>query len=121
MFIIRSGVFETNSSSTHSLVVCTAEQYDKLESDTYDYLIDDGDEVVSFEEAVRQYNENPYITEKWDLMKADRAAAVAELEDREVAFSLNSWLRDWYEDYAYHFTTPSGDKMVAFGYYGFDG
>lgn len=30
MLQIRNGVFETNSSSTHALILCTQEEYDKL-------------------------------------------------------------------------------------------
>lgn len=32
MFKIRKGLFETNSSSTHSLTMCSEEDYDKWEN-----------------------------------------------------------------------------------------
>ena len=30
------------------------------------------------------------------------------------------YLEQWEDDFVKQFTTPSGDKMVAFGYYGHD-
>ena len=35
MIQIRQGVFETNSSSTHALAICTQEEWDKLKSGEY--------------------------------------------------------------------------------------
>jgi hypothetical protein len=32
MRVIRRGVFETNSSSTHSITMCSIEEYEKWES-----------------------------------------------------------------------------------------
>ena len=90
---IRFNVFETNSSSVHSLCICTEEEFDAWKKGElyYDY---------------------------WD--------------DKFTKNSVNEWHEDnqtyegffeesWLETYEEHFTTPSGDKMVAFGRYGRDG
>ena len=50
MLQIRKGVFETNSSSTHALILCTQEEYDKLV--THELFWDvEGDRLVDFAEA----------------------------------------------------------------------
>ena len=48
MKTIRANIFETNSSSTHSMIILTEEEYNKLESGEL-YLNDD--EVITKEEA----------------------------------------------------------------------
>ena len=48
MKTIRANTFETNSSSTHSMIILTEEEYDKLESGEL-YLNED--EVITKEEA----------------------------------------------------------------------
>lgn len=52
---IRVGVFETNSSSTHSITVCTKEEYEKLESGNYEGLSD------NMVESYTEYVENDYL------------------------------------------------------------
>ena len=94
MISIRRNVFETNSSSTHSICICTEEDYKKWE---------DGEKM-------------------WDtwsntLVDVDKIPE----EDREEGYRFMNDGDNYLEWYAKHFTTPSGDKMVAFGYYGFDG
>ena len=62
MKTIRANTFETNSSSTHSMIILTEEEYDKLESGEL-YLNDD--EVITKEEAknifLKHMNEDKYI------------------------------------------------------------
>lgn len=91
---IRYGVFETNSSSTHSICICTQEEYNKWQIGEmiYDY-----------------YNEKIVPTpvdgtDKWRYRTYSQYSHNYDLEG--------------YEEF---FTTPSGDKMVAFGEYGYDG
>ena len=50
--VIRRGVFETNSSSTHSLTLCKQEEYDKWESGELLLCINTG-ALVTKEEALR--------------------------------------------------------------------
>ena len=62
MKTIRANTFETNSSSTHSMIILTEEEYDKLESGEL-YLNDD--EVITKEEAknifLKHMNEDKYM------------------------------------------------------------
>ena len=97
MISIRKNVFETNSSSTHSICICTEEDYNKWENgeklwDYYSDTLVDINEVPEEERNTYDYRSYEYENEDGYL--------------------------EWYEE---HFTTPSGDKMVVFGNYGRDG
>lgn len=89
---IRKNVFETNSSSVHSLCICTEEEFD------------------AWKKGELYYN---YYSDEFTKNSVDRWN-----EDNQTynGFFEESWL----ETYEEHFTTPSGDKMVAFGRYGRD-
>lgn len=82
MINIRANTFETNSSSTHSITICTEEEYNKFVNG--ELGIDWDDRLVPKEEA-------------------------------EYDFDTYGEGYEWYEE---HYTSPSGDKIVAFGYYG---
>lgn len=89
---IRQGVFETNSSSVHSLTMCSKEEYERWENgellfDRWGHKFID---VNSHEVDEDCYTEKRY----WD----------------------NTDYETFYEEY----TTPSGETVVAFGYYGAD-
>lgn len=94
MISIRKNVFETNSSSTHSLCICTENEYDKFKNG--DMMYDDYNEELQF------------VSDK-------------ELEEDKYRYKSYENMGKWLEFYEKHFTTPSGDKMVAFGEYGYDG
>ena len=91
---IRSNVFETNSSMTHSLTICTEEEYNKWENG--ELLFDDW--------------HGKFVNSEDNL-------------DKDDYYSYRRWEDErceYYYDYAEKFITPSGDKMVAFGCYGHD-
>lgn len=91
---IRCGVFETNSSSTHSICICTKEDYDKWKN-----------------------GEMLYDCYAEELVSLDDAAAI----DPHDLQTYKDYCDDYdNEHYCTTFTTPSGDKMVAFGIYGYD-
>ena len=93
---IRKGVFETNSSMTHALTICTEEEYDKWKNG--ELLMDNWDEkLVPADEVPDDADEYDYMTYDGYL-------------------DYNCGL----EHYSKSFTTPNGDRMVAFGYYGHD-
>ena len=117
MKTIRMGTFETNSSSTHSIAICTKEQYEKWTNgelylnESYDKdNILEGKEFITKDEAINFLKHYDYINE----------------EDEDLDYSLreydihsyNSWGED-YEHDSHSFTTPSGDEMVAECYYGY--
>lgn len=92
---VRKCVFETNSSSTHSLSICTKEEYDKWKSG--DLIYDNWSEKLISVALMDNSRPRRYKTYR--------------------QFDNNEYL----ETYETEFTTPSGDKMVAFGEYGYDG
>lgn len=118
---IRMGVFETNSSMTHALTICTKEEYDKWKN---------GETLLD-----RFYNYNKkdkqFITmdaEKIQKLKADYDEKSKKWYDTFEEFlssegidTYNEYDNDYcFEHFEETFTTPSGDEMVAFGYYGHD-
>ena len=117
---IRRGVFETNSSSTHSLTMMMKSDYE------------------------RWHNEKLYLYDgsgfRWDLNKPvcktlytrDEAVEFAkyyradyEIDDeylRDIDFiSWDDEGSEYLEGFYEEFTTPSGETIVAFGEYGYDG
>jgi len=98
---IRVGVFETNSSSTHSLTIVTLEDYKKFVAGQLWFNRMD-DKLVPPPENETNGDENE--DECWD--------------DDVISYEAYEELE--YEGFEQQFTTPSGDKMVAFGYYGRD-
>lgn len=93
---IRKNVFETNSSSTHSITICTNEEFCMFESgemlfDTY------SEELVMKSDVEKTNDEYRYQT------------YYQYIDDSHL------------EMYDEHYTSPSGDRIVAFGKYGYDG
>lgn len=94
---IRRGVFETNSSSCHSLTMCTQSDYDRWKNGELIYDYWDG-KLIPIDELDDDYDEGRYYT-------YDR------FNDYEC-FDFETYERD--------FTTDSGETVVGFGYYGHD-
>jgi hypothetical protein len=144
MIQIRSGVFETNSSSTHSLTMCTQEEFDKWKRgeiwfDTdYERLVDK-EIVIEFDEEESKEN---YISthpnhlfyktweelseeeiKKWHSSYFDKKKAESDEYYRYKTYQqyFHSYGYDGLERFEQHYTSPSGDKIVAFGKYGYDG
>lgn len=97
MKTIRYGTFETNSSSTHSLIICTDEEYQKW---------------VNGEMVLDRY------ADAIVPMPSDQ-----ELEEDDWEYVKYS---DYYdkidmETYEKEYTTKHGDKIHVFGWYGYDG
>lgn len=113
---IRRGVFETNSSSTHSLVITTQDDFTKwkngevyLDKDTGDFV--DEDYIVSYAKDSRWIDTDGKTNEE----------ILEEVLCDEYRFCTYSNYGDGYEYFDESFTSPSGDDMIAFGYFGYDG
>lgn len=114
MFKIRRNVFETNSSSTHTITICSEEDYKGWEEGKYYW---DCRKLVPVEEVKERY------------MKSTGRILDDSDESNE---DFNEWLRDYgyyswegvddieLEFYEKRFTTEHGDNVVAFGNYGWD-
>lgn len=126
---IRKGVFETNSSSTHSLTMCLKSDYDKWTNGEvllyagwgYGYPKDHRPEenhfytkeqVIEFEK-ISKYP--PSDDMDWD---SDEAEEYLRENEWYTYDNYNNEYLEWFDD---TFTTPSGEEVVAFGLYGYDG
>ena len=98
---IRRNVFETNSSSTHSITMCMKSDYDKwiageLVYNTY------RDELVEITPSIRESIEKGctnYLTYE----------------------QFNDWDYLEFDVFEESYTTPNGEQVITFGYYGYDG
>jgi|GEM_PF-5700764 hypothetical protein len=95
---VRRSVFETNSSSTHSITICTEDEYEK-------------------------FKRGELMYDSWGEKLVPKSSILTEGEDGQYCTYENLGDNRWYslDVYSHRFTTPSGDKMVAFGTYGRDG
>lgn len=127
---VRSDTFETNSSSTHSLCMCTKDQYDSWASD-WDNLKADSilyqnykEKFVTVEEAVKYVNRYHDYVNLSDVLDAHSLK-----HDDAVDYMYEDGFMtcDDYDDetdnetYYDEFVTPGGETVVAFGCYGWDG
>lgn len=108
MIQVRRNVFETNSSSTHSITICTEDVYEMWKRGEV-YWSRWSEEFVSKEEAEKGFKKSRHD----------------DFNDYLYYESLYTYDR-YYDDiemetYEKHHQTKSGDKIVAFGYYGYDG
>ncbi len=111
---IRVGVFETNSSSTHSLTIVSKEEYEKFKEGEYVWNSNDG-KLQSVEDA-----KNSLIADRkrWDKeFEATKEEVEEMLEEDTKSFDE---FGSNYETFETEYETKSGDKVVAFGYYGYD-
>ena len=142
MINIRYGMFETNSSSTHSLIIASEKEYEKLERNelfidrysekfiTKDKVIDQlveaaEDEKTAYQMASFFVNElemiPPQFTkEGFDTLSSDELNRL--LQELELnIYSLENYMNDDYlESFEERYVTEHGDKLVIFGKYGND-
>lgn len=116
MINIRKGVFETNSSSTHSLTICSAEEYDKFIKGEY-YYDEFNDVFLTKEEVNRKFNE--YLNDYEDEIGTDKAELFKDFLQYKYIYKYESF-GEGYEDLYTSYTTKNGDRVVAFGYFGYD-
>ena len=124
MINVRGNTFETNSSSTHAIIMCTDEDYKKLLNGYY--LIRDR-ELITHEEAfavIFKNSENYYSKE--ELEKIEQALNDNDYDDFVTKVLADCDIKtfdDWGCDYeGFHDTLKLSDGQVvhAFGYYGYD-
>ena len=137
MYQIRQGVFETNSSSTHSMCICTEEEFENFKGnkavwDTDNNKITPIDKIApAYAKRAKDFYQKTrsLFMKDWDdLSEEAQFKFIVSQFDQDYAgdwlFENKTFYEDWGTDlnrFEKHFTTPSGDKMVAFGEYGYDG
>ncbi len=126
MLNIRTNTFETNSSSVHTLVMCSRDQYYKwihgeLYLDIDEYADDHDKDFVTFDEAKKMDENFPYpkfSREGWDWRYYSKE------KDRYISkrfLTYEEFFEDTYYD-TYHgtYTTDNKEAVEAFGYFGHD-
>ena len=137
---IRQGVFETNSSSTHSITMCDASLYKKwMAGELYIHMNKTGNEQFLPTELAKKWNKehilnNPEVSQYFDKVnredddydgdyEIDELGYVVDCEYADRCYiSFGQWhnMYSYFETYAKDYETISGDKITAFGYYGRD-
>jgi len=115
---IRRGVFETNSSSTHSLTMCPKRDFDSWAAGNLYF---------------NQYSETKFVTKEQAIEIALRYSTkdIKTINDEELLdlfkdvdiYTYDSYMKDYDSDletFTYVYKTESGDEVVAFGKYGTD-
>lgn len=132
MINIRTGVWETNSSSVHSLIMTDEDTYKKLERGDLligGYNTDFEDEFITYEQAYQTLKElfekYPDFYAEYGVTDLDECTRdyIEEIMGREdIAYTLDTYggSGNYYEKFEDFYTTPKGEKVVAFGYYGHD-
>jgi len=121
---VRRGVFETNSSSVHSLTMCSNNVYKEWENGKVLYWEDKEkfatrEQIINKMKTMRRYDDSlrfKYTEEEWnnpdvvdDIFSDERIRTCEEFFDNYD-----------YETFEDKYTTPNGEVVVAFGYYGHD-
>ena len=100
---IRHSVFETNSSSTHSLSIFTPEEWSSFESDP-DLLLDRYGNFITLPEAAKQYRRT-FCLEDYEEVTLD------ELQYPGGYFTYSYVNRGWGD--AKMLKTPEGHTVVS--------
>ena len=114
--IVRKNVFETNSSSTHSLIFCSEDEYKKIKSGRL---------------YIDLYDDKLYTEEEFDKIIKETAeeygVSVEDVTDDPYAYEIPVTFDEWIDlgynlEYAeYTYTTKSGEEVHALCKYGYDG
>lgn len=127
MLQVRQGVFETNSSSTHSITIVPQSEFNEWKNgDTYfndgwwynsTNLIKDNT-FITKDEAISLVMTSDYLPESnpYEMSKEELDELFA---DEYSIYSYEKFLYDSYlESYVKCYTSEHGDNIVAFGQYG---
>ena len=91
----RFGVFETNSSSTHSITIVSKNEFNKWEN-------------------------GKLLFDKYEEKLVPIPEDYKDEDEGEELQTYRQWKEDVLENFIEEYTTTSGDRIVAFGQYGFD-
>ena len=127
MFKIRYGVFETNSSSTHSLCVAQNDEIDKLQRDELlvnlsyyknSYLISYDEALSTLKDDIDNYG---HEDDKAIIASGDKEEIYRLMYEYDIAEPFDRYLEaEYLEPYEEEFTTKNGDRVLVFGRYGHD-
>ena len=108
---VRFSVFETNSSSTHSLTVVPLRLFEKWQKGKMIFCTD-SDELIPIEEAIEHFNNE---------FKKDYECFEEFCVEEGLYEDYDTWrTNECLETFLYDYVSESGDKIVVFGRYGND-
>lgn len=134
---IRRGVFETNSSSTHSLTMCGEEEFEQWKKG--EVLFDPWGSEKFVKPSNLSDDDKKYAAQDYENQKNEFSKDWSELSESakekyylkyaqenniidEDAKTYEEYLEDCHlETFVNRYTSKSGDRIVAFGRYGYDG
>ena len=128
MKTIRNNVFETNSSSTHSVSVFYAEDYEKFKNNELLYN-PESDELITSEEGVEILLNNLSEESKIKILNDKLTYSeivdlyMDELEDIEVPKFYKELIDSYYNDLETditEFNTKSGENLIIMCRYGYN-
>lgn len=120
---IRRGVFETNSSSVHSITLCSQDEYAKWERGEVLFWKDQDkfgtkEDIIS-ELKTKKYYSGELIYPDTDWNDEDTIYDI--FSDEEIQTEGQFWDNvDYCETFSDAYVTKSGEVVKAFGYYGHD-
>lgn len=119
MIKVRKGTFETNSSSTHSITMCTSSQYDEWKNGELYWSRWSGCFISKSEvEEKLAKDRESYFARYPECSEED---FLNDFLDEEGYYTFKDYCEKIdYETFHDEFTTASGETVVAFGYYGYD-
>lgn len=119
---IRRGVFETNSSSVHSITMCSQDEYSKWERGEVLFWKDQDkfrtkEDIISELKTKKWYSgELMYPDTDWN----DEDSVYNIFSDEEIQTEKQFWDNNDYETFSDTYVAKSGEVIKAFGYYGHD-
>lgn len=119
---IRRSIFETNSSSVHSITMVSGSEYDKWKNGELLYDRDTETLVTKEEiEKIKEDDKKRYESYNWSF---DESEYDYNREDSNIRFLTYDKFFDWsyiqYETFTDRYKTKDGEEVVAFGFYGHD-
>ena len=128
---IRRGIFESNSSSVHTLTICLKEDYDKWTNEEV-YLNQfcgfsnspyKDKKFVTRDEALHIILKSNWVPDDFpdneDWNKEEIQSYIDEILEEDF-IKFDDYVNDfeWFEK---EYKTPLNEDVIAFGYYGYDG
>lgn len=129
MIQIRQSVFETNSSSTHSITIAPESDFNKwkngevyLNEGWWGESIDPNKDktFLTKDEVINLLEEYEYYKHNEDLNSMNDEELNETFRDWDIYTFENYW-NDYLESYENHYVSEQGDDIVVFGQYGYDG
>ena len=120
---IRRGVFETNSSSVHSITMCSHDEYTKWVNGELIFN-NDSEKFITREDAIEKVKQFTHW-KTGELLYPDtdwsNNEEVDEILRKNYYYTEKEfWDNMDYETFDDTYTTPNGEVIHAFGYYGHD-